>query len=219
MRKLVVVVPIIAVLAGSVMSSAASISKQYAWEYFGRTWTLTQKFTVDAYDQFRSLPRVADYTAYADYILDPTDDEALGSLIGKLEELAVSAGLNVWEKLNLIVSFVQSFRYVSEDGEYPRYPIETLVEGCGDCEDLAILTAAMLRQMGFRVVLLAFTSERHMAVGICVLPPGSDNGQTYEWNGDTYYYLETTGTGWTIGKIPTRYTSSPDIIAVSSATP
>ena len=219
MRKLVVVIPLIAILAGSVTSFATSISKQYAWEYLGRTWTLTQEFAVDAYHQFRSLPRVANYTAYADYILDPTDDEALSSLIGGLDELAASAGLNVWEKLNLIVSFVQSFRYVSEEGEYPRYPIETLVEGCGDCEDLAILTAAILRQMGFRVVLLAFTSERHMAVGICVLPPGSGDGQTYEWNGDTYYYLETTGTGWTIGKMPTRYTSSPDIIAVSSTTP
>jgi hypothetical protein len=219
MRKLVVVVPLIAILASGGASFAASISKQYAWAYLGRTWTLTQEFAVDAYHQFRSLPRVVNYTAYADYILDPNDDKALGSLIGELEELAVSAGLNVWEKLNLIVAFVQSFRYVSEEGEYPRYPIETLVEGCGDCEDLAILAAAILRQMGFGVVLLAFTSEGHMAVGIRVLPPGSGDGQTYEWDGDTYYYLETTGAGWTIGRMPTRYTSTPDIIAVSSRTP
>ena len=219
MRKLVMTVALIAVLAGGTTSFAASISRQYAWEYLGRTWTLTHEFVADAYHQFRSLPRVADYTAYADYILDPSDDEAIGSLIAKLEKLAGSAGLNVWEKLNLIVSFVQSFRYASEDGEYARYPIETLVEGCGDCEDLAILTAAILRQMGFGVVLLAYMSERHMAVGIRVLPPGHGDGQTYEWNGDTYYYLETTGTGWTIGKMPTRYTSSPDIIAVTSTTP
>jgi hypothetical protein len=219
MRKLVVVVSLIIILASGVTSFAASISKQYAWVYLGRTWTLTHEFAIDAYYRSRSLPRVESYTSYGDYIQDPANDEMLGSLIAELEELAVSAGLDVWEKLNLIVSFVQSFRYASEEGEYPRYPIETLVEGCGDCEDLAILTAAILRQMGFGVVLLAFTREGHMAVGIRVLPPGSGDGQTYEWNGDTYYYLETTGAGWTIGKMPTRYTSAPDIIAVSATTP
>ncbi|MGI0048250.1 MAG: hypothetical protein ACREAW_01815, partial [Nitrososphaera sp.] len=35
--------------------------------------------------------------------------------------------------------------YSSDMGEDPRWPLETLVEGGGDCEDFAILVASMLR--------------------------------------------------------------------------
>jgi len=215
MRKWVLAALLVAVTVASASTFAASIARQYKWEYMGRAWTLTHVYAIDVYYGFRSQPRVSTYTAYAEYVLNPGDDEVVSSLVAGLETLARSANLNVWEKLNLIVSFVQSLRYVPEEGEYPRYPIETLVEGCGDCEDLAILAAAILRQMGFDVVLLAFMTEMHMAVGVRVLPPDNAAGQAYEWNGDKYYYLETTGTGWTIGKMPTRYTSAPDIIAVA----
>ena len=216
MRRLTLGVLLVAIIGG-VATQAATITREYAWEYAGRKWVLTHVFDLKAYSQFRSLPRVAHYTDYGDYVLDTSDDVTMASLVEDLEGLAVAAGLDAWETLHLVVSFVQSLRYVSEETEYPRYPIETLVEGCGDCEDLAILTAAILRQMGFRVVLLAFTTEMHMAVGICVSPPESCTARAYEWNGDTYYYLETTGTGWTIGEMPTEYTSIPTIIALSPA--
>jgi hypothetical protein len=46
--------------------------------------------------------------------------------------------------------------YTSEIRETPRWPIETLVEGGGDCEDVAILIASMLKaaDAGYRVKLL-----------------------------------------------------------------
>ncbi|MFC2077673.1 transglutaminase-like domain-containing protein [Candidatus Bipolaricaulota bacterium] len=217
MRRLALGI-LLAAIIGGVATQAATITREYTWEYASRKWVLTHDFDLRAYSQFRSLPRVSHYTDYGDYVLDPGNDEMIAGLVEDLEGLAQAAGLDVWEKLHLIVSFVQSLRYVSEEAEYPRYPIETLVEGCGDCEDLAILTAAILRQMGFGVVLLAFTAEMHMAVGIRILPPDPGEAHAYAWNGDTYYYLETTGTGWTIGEMPTEYTSIPTIIALSSPT-
>lgn len=218
MRKLVLAV-LVTAFAVELWGQAAPITREFTWEFSGRVWTLTHTFSGDAYRHFRSLPRVAAYTAYADYALEPSNDVELASLIADMEGMAHSAGLNVWEKLNLVVAFVQSLRYEAEEGEYPRYPIETLVEGCGDCEDFAILTAAIFEQMGFGVVLLAFTAENHMAVGIRVLPPNAPEAVSYEWSGDRYYYLETTATGWAIGTMPTRYTSSPEIIPVAPTTP
>ena len=193
---------------------AGTITQQYSWEYFGRTWSLTHQFAGDRVVLFQSLPRVSSYTEYATYVNDPRDDAELGSLVGALEEMAYAARLNVWEKLNLVVAFVQSIRYVSDEGEYPRYPLETLVEKSGDCEDMAILAASLIGEMGFGAVLLAFTNERHMALGIRVLPPTAGVHQAYEYNGDLYYYLELTGTGWAIGSIPDGYTSVPKIIAL-----
>jgi len=198
----------------SLAGQAGTITQQYSWEYLGRMWSLTHQFASDRVALFQSLPRVSPYTEYAAYVNDPRDDGELSSLVDALEEMAYSARLNVWEKLNLVVAFVQSIPYVTEHGEYPRYPLETLVEKRGDCEDMAILVASLIGKMGFGTVLLAFTDEAHMALGIRVLPPTAGEHQAYAYDGDLYYYLEPTGAGWSIGSIPDEYTSAPKIIAL-----
>ena len=59
----------------------------------------------------------------------------------------------------------------------------------------------------------------HMAFGIRVQPPNAVDAASYEWNGERYYYVETTAAGWSIGTMPTCYTSAPEIIALASVTP
>jgi predicted transglutaminase-like cysteine proteinase len=216
MRKLAGMTVLAIVIVGGLAAQAASITKEYKWESMGRVWTLTHAYAFEVYQKFRTMPRIGNYTDYAEYVRNPDDDAALASLVDEMESLCRFGGLDAWGELDLVISFVQSLRYVPEEGEYPRYPIETLVEGCGDCEDLAILAAAMLEEIGFDVVLLAFTTEMHMAVGIHVVLPESAGCQAYEWNGAKYYYVETTGTGWTLGRVPAAYRSAPEIIAVSS---
>jgi len=46
------------------------------------------------------------------------------------------------------LAFVQksvSYQLDPAGSEYPRYPVETLVDGVGDCEDSAILYASIVR--------------------------------------------------------------------------
>jgi hypothetical protein len=202
-----------------VSAHGATIERDYRWQYLDRWWDLTHSFSAEHYQFFRTRPRVTLYTEYATYVSDPRDDEQLALLITKLEQIAVAAGLTPWESLNLIIAFLQSFTYAVEEKEYPRYPIETLIDGRGDCEDFAILAAAILRQMGFDVVLLAYTAERHFAIGLRVTLPDTAECQAYEWAGDTYYYVETTSTGWEIGEIPRDFVSRPHIINVVSVFP
>ena len=216
MRRFVSGVLVFGILVG-VSGHAATVDRKYTWDYGGRTWTLTHAFDLSAYSRYRSLPRLSAFTDYAEYVVNTDDDATIASLAAELLTLAHAAALNEWEALHLIISFVQSFRYVPEETEYPRYPIETLIEGCGDCEDLAILTADILRQLGFDVVLLAFTEEMHMAVGIRAYPPDGRTANAFDWNGDSYYYLETTAAGWTIGQMPAQFTSAPNIIALAPA--
>lgn len=206
---------VLVMMVGGASVVAASVTREFAWEYGDRRWMLTHSFALEDYERARSLPHPVSVSQYANYVLDPTNDGPLASFVSSLEGLAQGGGLNMWEKLNLTVTFVQSLRYIPEIVEYPRYPIETLVDGGGDCEDLAILAAAVLRQMGFGVVLLAFTEEMHMAVGVRVLPPAAtEETNAYIWNGDAYYYLETTAYGWTIGTAPEEFSSAPQIIAL-----
>ncbi|MFH0769103.1 MAG: hypothetical protein V1932_06020, partial [Chloroflexota bacterium] len=69
------------------------------------------------------------------------------------------------------------------------------------CEDTSILLASLLDKMGYGVVLLDL--PQHVAVGI----KGGENVYGTYWNygGDRYYYIETTGSGWGIGQLPEEY--------------
>jgi hypothetical protein len=216
-RSILVVILLLLSIPFFVLGQGASIEQQYTWRFAGRTWDLAHRFSTEHYQFFRTLPRILNYTRYADYVNDARDDGQIQSLIDELEHLAADAGLNAWEKLNLVIAFVQSIPYVSEVCEYPRYPLETLVERKADCEDAAILAGALLRQMRFDVVLLAFLEEKHMALGIRVVPPTPAQDPPYTWNGGAYYYLEPTNAGWEIGEIPDGYRSQPTIIPLQPA--
>ena len=127
-------------------------------------------------------------------------------LVEEIEEAAVRKGFDEWETVNFAVAFGQSLPYTSDTvttsyDEYPRYPIETLVDNGGDCEDTSILMAAILYEMGYGVVLLSLPG--HMAVG--VLGGKGVDGTYWEHNGKKYFYLETTGEGRGIGEIPPGY--------------
>ena len=199
----------------TVVASGATIHRTYRWNFQGRHFSLTHGFSLERYRYFQALPRVADHAQYALYANEPHDDGELASLIEELEKAAQAVNLNVWEKLNLIAAFVQSIPYVPEREEYARYPLETLIDQRGDCEDSAILTAAILQQMAYPVVLLVFLQEKHIAVGISVSPPKSGDYSFYRYGGRDYYYLETTCAGWPIGVMPERYTSTPEIVSLN----
>lgn len=89
----------------------------------------------------------------------------------------------------------------SPHDEYPRYPIETLVDEGGDCEDTSILLASLIHSMGYGVVLVEFPN--HCGIGI----KGGENvyGTYYEYGGSKYFYLETIGENWGIGELPDEY--------------
>ena len=107
------------------------------------------------------------------------------------------------EKVEVALTYVQSLPYsydsVSKGRvEYVRYPIETLVDGCGDCEDKSVLLAAILYEMNIDFVLLM--APDHMAVGVNCQPQKDVAGITFD--GKKYYYVETTQTDFRIGQIP-----------------
>ena len=95
--------------------------------------------------------------------------------------------------------------------DWPRYPIETILDETGDCEDLAILCSAIIARLGFSVVLLHYPG--HLAFGVAgadhlkgeyIVEPGT---------GRRYYYGEATAENWHLGQIPPKYRElSPEAI-------
>lgn len=85
--------------------------------------------------------------------------------------------------------------------EWPRYPIETLMDEAGDCEDDVILTAAVLKRLGFDVALLYYPGHCALGVaGAAGLP-----GEYVIHGGKAYFYGETTAEDWYLGEVPENY--------------
>jgi len=179
------------------------------------TWTVTahgrshrQHATVQVSDQAieaaREWNRGSDDDP--DRIVDwlfADDAGAVESLARQIHEQAFTDGFSVVATVSSYVAAVQSLPYMADlettgQEEYWRTPVETLADGHGDCEDLALLLAALLRRSGFRCLLLL--APGHAAVGVEV--PNDVAGAYLEHEGVRYYYCETTDSGWTVGMVP-----------------
>jgi len=190
------------------------VIRNYGWEYDNYDWTWELEYSYDEYYQYSNLPR-KDYLGWREYTLDSTTKKLAGGILNA----SIKKGYDYYEKINFVLSFVQSLPYGQDDlssgyDEYPRYPIETLFERGGDCEDTSILAAAILRDMGYDVCLLIFPD--HAAVGVLV-PSSYSPNYNYPsnpyffynsgyYNGDKKYcYVESTGNGWRLGMVPSKY--------------
>jgi hypothetical protein len=177
-----------------------TIRKDFTWAYGGETWAITLYIPEHLYEYYSGRTRLptADYSVY---VTHPLDDEYIATIIGEFDDIAAAEGYDDVQVVELVVAFVQSLPYTSDDvttgfDEYARYPIETLVDGGGDCEDSSILTSAILDGMEYGAVL--FNLPGHVGVGVDV-----DHYGTYWLYEDVkYYYVETTGEGWEIGELP-----------------
>lgn len=83
--------------------------------------------------------------------------------------------------------------------EFFRFPIETLAERRGDCDDTALLYAALCRSIGIDTVLISFPG--HIGVGVA----GDFYGNGWETRGKRFYFAETTNSGERIGRIAFQY--------------
>ncbi len=181
------------------------ILRKYNWTFKGKKYYWEYVFPKSLYEYYKSRERAntQDYTIYA---TDPKDDKLISDLINHLKNYSQQQGFKKYEFVNFIISFVQGLPYTSDNvttpyDEYPRYPIETLVDDGGDCEDSSILAAVLLNELNYSVVLLEFSD--HMAVGVsCEKDVGVHYTDKYN---NTFCYLETTGANWKIGMIPDKY--------------
>ncbi|MEM0493028.1 MAG: transglutaminase-like domain-containing protein [Candidatus Thermoplasmatota archaeon] len=175
---------------------------KYTWIYKNKDYHMELPDPDYLYTYYSNLPRPATLD-YAAYIFDKYDDDYLLYLKEQIDGITI--GLNNDEnKRNLLAAFVQSFQY-SDDKvndtlyEYPRYPVEMLIDRKGDCEDKAILAATLLHLIGYSTCLLRLPN--HMAVGVKYNKTLSLVDEYI----DGYYFLETTRYNWEIGQVPSEY--------------
>jgi len=193
--------------------------RTYEWTYKGREYTWEMDLTESSYKQFRDLERpVRRYLdsgvwhlqpAYDMYVSNPDDDPFIDALAKVLLEQSQREGFSEYESLSFALAFVQSLPYARDDvttafDEYPRYPVETLVDDGGDCEDTSILFASLVLAMGFGAIMVS--PPGHMAVGVAAA--ATVQGAAYTYRDQRYIYAETTGDDYSIGQIPDEYAST-----------
>lgn len=139
------------------------------------------------------------------WIIDGSTPEVDRSAV-ELQTIADARSYSTFREVSNALAFVQSIEYsLDEDttghDDYWRYPVETIFDETGDCEDTTILAGAVLRRLGHRVAV--FLLPEHAALGVEV-PPGTP-GEFLEIDGRRMYYCETTGEGWKVGELPSSY--------------
>lgn len=117
---------------------------------------------------------------------------------------------------NAILDVVHMLEYKNDPLEIEdvRYPDETLIEGCGDCEDLVMLCAAMLEGNGLDAVFIVWQDHAQAAVYL-ENPPKTDSGTVWyvPHNGKKYYICESTGDyNWDVGEMPPEQQNQTPVI-------
>lgn len=150
---------------------------------------------------------------YLSMMNDPGQEEFYRDLITVLRRIKEKNALTDDEYAELIVVFVQSLNYENIRKNPVKFPIETFVDGSGDCDDKSLLLAALLSREGYKTALFSFPKESHMAVGITC--PATDYKKT------GYAYIETTNVSF-VGIPPDGYNggiqlkSAPAVIPVGA---
>lgn len=167
------------------------------------------------YSSFNGDDKNAPANYYSFVLSDPGR-----ATVRDLAQQLVSDTMTQAERIPSALTFVQALPYSKDRNskgveEYVRYPLETLADGTGDCEDKSMLLAALFAELDLDYVLLAIPD--HLAVGVCC--DSIEAGQYFAFGGKQYYYLETTNRNWKIGQIPKEHQKQRFEIYPPSATP
>lgn len=177
---------------------------KYEWNSLDSQWKLSINFSDEFYEVYSHRTRYRDYDLFA---TDSFDDEIIAQIIKYFKQALKTDYIDRNDILKFVIAFVQSLDYIDDYSatgmnEYPKFPYETLYDAKGDCEDTAILLAALLLGLEQDVILLEF--ENHLATAVA-LPKNEHDGYYVTHNEKTYFYIETTDNNWGIGELPDLY--------------
>ena len=140
-------------------SSEGLIIREYSWSYGGKEWTWELEVTQSMYDYFKEIPRPPTMN-YSVYVTNPLYDSYIDSLVEDINKAAAEENYSEYQVVEFATAFVQSLPYTVDSAttpfdEYPRYPIDTLVDNGGDCEDTSRLLASILDRMWYGVIFIS----------------------------------------------------------------
>jgi PKD repeat protein len=144
-----------------VIEESGSLPRSFEWEYGGETMQWTVEIPEALYQEYQQRPRALwGLRDYDEFVLDPLDDAYLKELTN---QISARVGGGLYETMECAFHFTQAavrYAYDRSGFEHPRYPLESLVDGIGDCEDTAILYASLIRTLGHGAMMVAVDTNR-----------------------------------------------------------
>ena len=193
------------------------VTKTYEWkDNGGESHTLSIDILYSDYlayseaDVVRNSQMYYDYHGNAIYTEDVKfvtyGDRYVVEIAQEFMDRKAENGWNDAKLLDVVLTLTQYIPYqLDEDymgqNEYWKFPVETLFENGGDCEDTSILFSAIVKAMGYDTALLLFNDHMAASVSYDGQPTGYD---VYVGkDGKSYLYCETTAKNYTVGLIAT----------------
>ena len=187
----------------------------FDWEYGSGSYSLDLSLDYDIYSYYKNLDHSV--SGWEDYERFSTPDaQYVIELANELESMAEMYGYTSdLEEAEFILAFVRGIPYQFDiDGmgvdEYPKYPIEMLWEGAGDCEDAAALYISLMEALDYDAILILLevledsdddTWGGHAMPGIYIENHGGDGYYGPGSKSNVPYYLaEATGGSTSIGE-------------------
>jgi hypothetical protein len=203
---------------------AGNIKREYSWDLVSPFKTLSLKtevrFQDDEIDQLRKTNPFFENWQQASIdarqvaavlVQNGGNASQAQAIVSYMKDIARQNRLTAFEELQLALNFVQSpnVNYELDENceeignrkEYFRLPAETLFDKRGDCDCKSVLAAALMKNLGYPVLLLLSSKAEHAAIAVGGAPSASDEDLFFfEHKGEHYYYCETTGEGWKVGQ-------------------
>ena len=157
---------------------------------------------------------------YREMMEDPALDSFYADMLKEIRRTRYNGGSNLTddEYLEMVTSFVQQIPYDNTTAGNPRYPVEVIFDGKGDCDEKALLLNGLLSREGYDVALLAFPSLKHVTSGIRInLASNKPSFRVFSDGTRDYVYIETTATRL-IGFYGDDYDQVPQPIVVPVGT-
>jgi hypothetical protein len=209
------------ILSDETSSDDEYINRIYKWFFRNYHWKFTMSIPADTYKKYKNSevdrsPQDQPFPKDAMAAFVTSNEKIIIDIANELKSFADTKGYDIVTTANFILRFVQvNVNYELDNEtqgcvEYWKFPVETLVDKNGDCEDSVILFVSIIDALGYDVVLLFYKFEDknsgHLAAGIHL---DGDHGEFVEENGKKYFYCETTTSQFTIGQLPTEIKGQP----------
>ena len=134
---------------------------------------------------------------YREMMEDPALESFYADMLKELRRTRYNGGSNLTddEYLEMVTSFVQQIPYDNTTAGNPRYPVEVIFDGKGDCDEKSLLLNGLLSREGYDVALMAFPSLKHATSGIRIhLASNKPSFRVFSDRTRDYVYIETTAT-------------------------
>lgn len=146
------------------------------------------------------------------FIDDPAQKDAIDGLCDAFHEIKQEQNFSRDTYAEFMTKYVQAIPYDVErasagladktlNGD-PRFPVQTIVDGTGDCDEKVFLLAALLKHEGYGCAGFLYGEEKHLCLGI------KSEGAGYKNSG--YEIVETTSPMY-ISEVPKSFAGGVEL--------